>query len=157
MHGDWRQRAVRVGMTVAILIMVVMAASTISPRFRFELGAFFRYGRAQSLQHFFQYGILPNAQETFSYLGLRMPIPQMKRAAQEVMPGMAGYSVGRFVRRHDLHYPAIIAPEQIIVAQHGSTLGKDRNFLPRRKRGTQPAVLPQLVREYKLRENLTRF
>ena len=94
------------GMTMAIFIMM-MATSC----FRLELGIFFRYGRAQSLQHFLEHVILADAQKAFPYLGLRVPITQMKSTAQKVMPGLAGYAVGRLIRRYDLYYPAIIAFE----------------------------------------------
>jgi hypothetical protein len=56
-----------------------------------------------------------------------------------------------------LHYPAVIAPEQIIVAQHGPARGEDGDFLTGRKRGTQAAVLAQLVRKHELRENRIRL
>lgn len=99
------------GMTMAIFIMMMMATSTVGACFRLELGIFFRYGRAQSLQHFLEHAILADAQKAFPYLGLRVPITQMKSTAQKVMPGLAGYTVGRLIRRYDLYYPAIIAFE----------------------------------------------
>jgi hypothetical protein len=86
-----------------------------------------------------------------------MTITEMEGASQQVVRGIANYTIGGFLRRHNLDYPAVIPLEQIVVAQHGSPRGKNSHFLPGRERRSQSAVFAKLVRKHELRENRVRM
>ena len=145
-------------MTVTLIIVVMVAPiPAIGACFRLELGTFFHHGGAQSFQHFFQDAVLVDTQKPLAHLRLRVAVPQVKRTTQQVVRGIAGNPVGGLLRRNDLHYAAVVAPQQVIIAQHRAPRGKNGDFFSRGQRGAQAAVLAQLIRQDKLRENRIRM
>jgi hypothetical protein len=144
-------------MAMAFAVMMVVAAAAVSTSFRLELRTFLHYGSTQAFQHLLQHAILINPQETFTNLGLGMPITKMERAPQEIVRRIANHAIRRFLRRHDPDYAAVIPLEQIIVAQHGTPGCKNGYFFSGRKRRAQAAVLAKLVGEYEPRENHVRM
>ena len=94
-------------MVVSIAMMMVTAAAAIGTGFRFEWRCFFGNGCTQPLQHLLQNRILMNPQESVSHLSLRMPVTQMKGAAQQVVWRMAGNPVSGFSGSNNLYYPSI--------------------------------------------------
>jgi hypothetical protein len=125
---------------------MMVPSAAISPRLRLELRIFLDDRRSESLQHFFQYLILGNAQKPFAHLSLSMAIAQVESATKQVMRVRARNAVGSFPRGHDLHHASVITGEQIVVPQHCTSRREDGHFLSRGKRSAQAAVLTQLVR-----------
>lgn len=155
MHRNRGKRAMV--MALMAIAMVVPAASAVGPGLRLKLRSFFIHRSPQSLQHFLQHHVPVDAQETISHLRLRMAITEMERAAQKIMRIFAGNAIGGFLRRNDLYYAAVIAPEQVIIPQHRAALSKNGNFLSRRKHRAKAAVFAQLVRQDKLGGNCIRM
>ena len=128
--GQWAVGAMAVRMVVAFAIMMVMTPTAVCARLRLELRTFFLHGRSQPLQHFLQYAILINPQESVTDLRLRMTITEMEGTAQQIVRRTAGNPVCGLFRRHDAHYPAVIALEQVVIPQHGTSRGKNGDFFP---------------------------
>jgi hypothetical protein len=115
-------------MVVAFAIMMVMTPTAVRARLRLELRIFFLHGSAQALQHFLQYAVLINPQETIAHLSLGVTIAQMEGTAQQIMRRMAGNPICGLFRRHNAHYLSFIASQQIVIPQHGASRSKNRDL-----------------------------
>jgi len=140
---DRRQRA------LAVIMMVAMAAA-ISAGLRLKGRHLLRHRGAQPRQHLLQHRIGANAQETVADLRLRMPIPQVKGAAQQRVRIGAGNFIGRLRRGDHADHALVFAGQQIAVAQHGAAHSEHRHFFAAVQRGAQSAFLAQLIRQHQL-------
>src|SRR5438445_1519062 len=103
-YGGQGTMAVR--MAVTFTFMMVMTPAAVCTSLWLELRTFFLHARPQPLQHFLQYAILINPQESLAHLRLRMTITEMKGTAQQIVRRTAGNPVCGLFRRHDTHYSA---------------------------------------------------
>jgi hypothetical protein len=79
---------------------------------------------------------------------LRMAIAEMECAAQQSACRVAFNAVSGLFRGDDSYDPAIISPQQVAVAQHGSAQGKHRNLFARIQSGAQAALFAQFKRKH---------
>src|SRR4051812_3045411 len=104
-------------------MMIPRRMAAVSARFRFELRVFFRHGRAEPFEHLLQNAILAYAQKggaAVTDLYLRVPIPEMEGAAQQLLQAVAFDPVSCLPGRGDADHAAILRAQQVAVAQDRS-------------------------------------
>ncbi len=127
-------------------MMTVTAA--ICPRLRLEFRQFFTHVGAQPCDHLAQHRIDTDAQPAGSYLGLRMPVPQVKGAARQQRRVAAAHDIRRLQRGLDAHDTPAFAQQQVAIAQHGAAHEEQRDLFARGQARALAAALPLFERQH---------
>ncbi len=135
----WRQK-------MMMSIMMVMPAA-VGAGFRLERREFFSDRCPQTCQHVFQYKVFTNTKKAFTDLCLCMAITQMEGAAQQNVRICTVDAIGWLGRSNDAHNAAIIAEQQIAIAQHRTANGEHRNFFAGGKGGAKAAFFALVIGE----------